>query len=123
MGSDKNFLCIEPSEGVDPAALEERLSDGEPFDEWSDCRDGTVIVVGYGHDSETAVEALHATADAVRRAFLLHINDGVGAGVGWVYEHEGDSLVERTCVGGAKMRYGIDVVDYVKREFGIDGPR
>ena len=123
MGADKNFLCIEPSRGVDPAALEDRLSDAEPFDQWSECRDGIVIVVGYGQGPGPAVEALHSVADAVERAFLLHIYDTAMVGEGWVYEHDGDGLVERTSVSGAQTRYGIDVVDYVKREFDIDGPR
>ena len=123
MGADKNLLCIEPSEGVDPAALEDRLSDAAPFDRWSDYRDGTVVVVGYGGDSDPAVEALHSVEDAVERAFLLHIYDTTMVGRGWVYEHDGDGLRERTAVTGAETRYGIDVVDYVKREFDIDGPR
>lgn len=123
MGSDKDFLCIEPSEGVDPATLENRLSETEPFDQWSDYRDGTVVVVGYGERPDSAVEALHSVADAVDRAFLLHIHDTAMTGQGWIYEHDGDGLVEQTAVSGAETRYGIDVVDYVKREFDIDGPR
>jgi len=123
MGADKNFLCIEPSEGVDPAALKDQLSDAEPFNRWSEYRDGTVIVVGYGQDHDPAVEALHSVADAVERAFLLHIYDTVMIGEGWVYEHDEDGLVERTSISGAETRYGIDVVDYIKREFDIDGPR
>lgn len=123
MGADKNFLCIEPFAGVDPAALEDRLFDKEPFDEWSDRRDETVIVVGYGDGPESAIAALQTVTDAVERAFLLHVDDTAMVGQGWVYEHDGDGLVERTSVSGAETRYGIDVVDYVKREFDIDGPR
>ena len=123
MGANKNFLCIEPSEGVDPAALEDRLSDAEPFDRWSDYRDGTVIVVGYGRGPDPAVEALHSVADEVERAFLLHVHDTAMVGNGWVFEHGEVGLVERTAVSGAETRYGIDVVDYVEREFDIDGPR
>lgn len=123
MGADKNFLCIEPSEGVDPVALKDRLSNAEPFDRWSDDRDGIAIVVGYGQGPDPAVEALHAVADEVERAFLLHVYDTAMLGEGWVYEHGEDGLVEQATVSGAETRYGTDVVDYVKREFDIDGPR
>lgn len=123
MGADKNILCIEPSADVDPATLEDRLSDREPFGRWSDYRDGTVIVAGYGQDHEPAVEALHSIEDQVERAFLLHIYDISMDSTGWVYEDGEDGLVERISVSGAETRYGIDVVDYVKRECDIDGPR
>ncbi len=123
MGSDKNVLCVEPSEGIDPTALEDRLSEAEPFGRRSDYRNGTVIVVGHGREHEPAVDALHSVADEVERAFLLHIYDTVMKADGWVYEHGEDGLIERASVSGAQTRYGTDVVDYVKREFDIDGPR
>lgn len=123
MGADKNFLCVEPAEGVNPTALKERLCDAEPFDQWSEYRDGAVIVVGYGRDRDPVVETLHAVADLVKRAFLLHVHDTAMVGSGWVYTHGEDGLVEQTAVSGAQTRYGIDVVDYIKREFNIDGPR
>lgn len=123
MGADKNYLCVEPAAGVDPAALEERLSDAEPFGRWSDRRDGTVVVVGYGGSHDPAVEALRAAAAEVERAFLLHVYDTTMVGTGWVFESAEEGLVERATVSGAESRYGTDVVDYVKREFDIDGPR
>lgn len=123
MGADKNFLCVEPAEDVNPAALEERLSNAESFDQWSDYRDGIVIVVGYGQDRNPVVAALHSVADQVERALLLHIHDTAMVGSGWVYQHGEDGLVEQTSVSGAQTRYGIDVVDYIKREFNINGPR
>lgn len=123
MGADKNFLCVEPADGIDPAALEKRLSDAEPFDRWSDVRDETVIVVGYGRDHEPAVEALESASDEIARAFLLHIYDTAMVASGWVYESAEDGLIEEASVSGTETRYGVDVVDYVKREFDIDGPR
>lgn len=123
MGADKNFLCVEPARGVDPAALEDRLSETEALDRWSDYWDGTVIVVGYGPETEPVLEELRAVADDVERAFLLHVHDTAMSGSGWVYEPGEDELVELTSVSGAETRYGIDVVDYVKREFDINGPR
>lgn len=43
-------------------------------------------------------------------------------GHGWVFDRTTNGLVERETVNGG-ARYGIDVIDYVKREYDIDGPQ
>lgn len=122
MGSDKNYLCIEPAANADPDDVESRLMASDTFDAWSKQYNGTVIVAGYGGSQETALQQLKGVQDDVHRALLLHIYDTAMSGIGWVYERTTDGLVEREEVPGAEQ-YGIDVVDYVKREYDIDGPR
>ncbi|MFB6107596.1 MAG: hypothetical protein ABEJ82_01995 [Haloplanus sp.] len=122
MGADRNYLCVEPAADADPDALERRLAAGDAFDAWHDRYDDTVVVAGLDADPDPAVETLHDVAADVERAFLLHVNDTAMRGEGRVYERAGDDLVEREAVSGAE-RYGVDVVDYVTREYGIHGPR
>ena len=122
MGSDRNYLCVEPAEESNADDIESRLTTGDTFDVWSTQYNETVIAVGYDGDHEPALQRLQELEDAVQRAFLLHVYDTVMSSVGWVYERTADGFVEREEITGAE-RYGIDVVDYVKREYDINGPR
>ncbi|MCT9097788.1 hypothetical protein [Haloarchaeobius sp. HME9146] len=101
--------------------LRGRLSDAV-FDERTDRSGESLVVVGVGRDATPAREELMAVAGDVARAFLLHVYDTSMTGVGWVYERADGALEAREKIEGSE-RYGIDVVDYVKREYDIDGPR
>jgi len=122
MGSDRNFLCVEPVADASLDAVEARLTEGDVFDLWSDQRNDTLVVAGYGGGHEPAAEKLRAVGDDVQRAFLLHVYDTTMSSDGWVYERTADGLAELEQISG-EGRYGIGVVDYVKREYDIDGPR
>lgn len=115
-------LCIEPRAGIDPDTVVSRFTAGGVFDTRSDQIDGTVIVAGDRAEHEPAIEQLWELKSLIERAFLLLVLDGMMSGHGWVYERTTDGLVEREQVNGAQ-RYGIDVIDYVKREYDIDGPQ
>lgn len=122
MGSDKNYLSVEPSEDADRETVRTELRGGELFDGWDREYDDTVVVAGYGSDVESAVAELRSVSDWVDRALLIHVYDTVMSGIGWLYENRDGELVEVDQFSGSE-RYGIDVVDYFTREHGIDGPR
>lgn len=121
MGADKNILCIEPK-NAELDEVESVFNDGEIFDGYIEKYNDTIFLTGYGSKAENAKEFLKENQEVVDRAFLMHIFDTVGTAEGWVYMRKEDELVKIDEVSGG-WRYGIDVVDYVKRGYDIDGPR
>lgn len=121
MGSDKNYLGVTLADGADTERVRQRLLDGDTFDRADEYGEWTVVV-GRGSDTESAVDELRAVGDAVERGLVLHVYDTTMTGVGTYYEIEDGDPVEIDACEGAE-RYGVDVVDYFKREYGVDGLR
>ncbi|ELY81023.1 hypothetical protein [Natrinema gari] len=122
MGTDKQYLSVEPIEGTDRDELLNRLLVGDLYDAREAEHDGCLIVAGNGGDFEAPWEKLAAVGDAIVRAFSLTVIDTTATGIGTLYRCESGELVEVESLEG-RDRYGIDVVDYFKREYDIQGPR
>lgn len=123
MGSDRNYLTVEVTAAANVDAVTDALQQDETFDERHSRSNGNVVAVGRSRETDPAVESLHAISEHVSRALLVHVYDTVMSGTGWFYEQQDGELREVETFEGGEPHYGIDVVDYFKREYNFDGAR
>lgn len=122
MGSDREYLGVEPRAGADPDELRRRL-EGTAFDGWTDEMNGAVAAANTDHEAGEAVEAsLGTVADLVERALYVEYAAERDAHVGQFYERVDGDLEPVETVGGEGFSLRA-ITDYCKREHDFDGLR
>lgn len=123
MGSDREYLGVEPRPGADVDEVEDRLLKETTFDGWADRMNGGVAVANTDYEAGEAEDAgLDAVAELVERALYVEYAAERDAHVGQFYARPDGDLEPVETVGGEGFSLRA-VTDYVKREYDFDGLR